>query len=457
MTHPLSSQLVYIVPQSLGAQPIYLDDASRAALVTEISQLSPDENWRVNRLGINVTPAHRLHIVGSGVAQRDVYITHNLQNGTGLVADYRPFRVEVNYTAQDISPTGFTAWGGIDSAVTYGNGGVAATGKARPLATSVTIQGAGDALNEYTPHYSCARVDIGTGYAQTAAPTGRIWLTDWNVHGPVAARPDMLNGQTIFFNNYYNGSPADSPSAAVWLVTKKGAGGSLDSGHSTANTYPIDVGLGIVGDSNAGASAMGWTKAIQIGGFGSGWKESGASYIGTGIDISDHFSYGIRMRTRLAAGTAVAIGVDADAGPVVLGGTASLDANAVLQVLGPNATVAPLILIGHTTFTQSYQVKLRNSAGQVNWGVAGSVNSYLTGTAAGDGVLSAATAGKMLHLGGTTKVITVTQDNKLGLFAVTPIVRQTGGVATADTTWSANEVTMLQTLWDMARNYGLLT
>lgn len=408
-------------------------------------------------VGIGVAPLHKLHIVGTGVSESDVFVTHNIQNGTGLVAGYRPVRIECNYTATDISPTGFTAWGGIESAVTYGNGGVAATGKARSLATAVTIQGAGNVLNEYTPHYSCVRVDIGTGYTQTAVPTGRIWLTDWNVHGPVAARPEMLNGQTIFFNNYYNGSPLDSPSAAVWLVTKKGAGGSQDSGHSTANTYPIDVGLGIVGDSNAGASAMGWTKAIQIGGFGSGWKESGTSYIGTGIDISDHFSYGIRIRTRLAAGTAVAIGVDADAGPVVFGGTASLDANAVLQVLGPNATVAPLVLLGHTTFTQSYQVKLRNSLGQHNWGVAGATNAYITGTAAGDGVLATATSGKMLHLGGTTKVVTVTTDNKLGFFAVTPVLQQTGGVLTAGAVYTANEQSMLEKAYAALRTFGLLS
>ncbi len=45
----------------------------------------------------------------------------------------------------------------------------------------------------------------------------------------------------------------------------------------------------------------------------------------------------------------------------------------------------------------------------------------------------------------------------LSFFNVATVARQTGGAATADLTWSANEVAMLNTLWTAMRNYGLLT
>lgn len=424
-------------------------------MATEYRTPARAGNWRLGRLGIGVEPTNRLHIVGTGAAERDAYITHNLQNGTGLADTYRPVWLECNYTATDLA-TSISAWGGINSTVTYGNGGVAATGKARALATTVTLQGAGNADNEYAAHYAAMRADLGTGYTQTTVPTGRIWLTDWNVHGPLGIQPDMLNGQTIFFNNYYNGSPADSPSAAIWLVTKKGSGGSLDSGHQNADTYPVNVGLGIVGKSNASAAdGIGWTKGIQIGGFGSGWMESGDSQIGTGIEINDYFSNGIKL-TRHASGTGPAIAVAASSGPVIIGATSANQSTTLLEVIGVTTSL-PLALFGSTSGAFNHGIIFRNGAGQMQLFNVGSAGTFLTGAASGDGGIRMTTAAKTFHLGGTTKVVSVTQDNKLGFFAATPVVQQTGGAATADTTWSQNEVDMLNAAYSALRTYGLLS
>ena len=89
----------------------------------------------------------------------------------------------------------------------------------------------------------------------------------------------------MFANNYYNGSPVSGPSGAIWISTGKGLGGGTGGGpHTSANTYPLDVGLGIVGTSYAGSTANGFNKGIQIGGTGSGW-EVPSSKIGTGISL----------------------------------------------------------------------------------------------------------------------------------------------------------------------------
>lgn len=457
MAQPFSSEKVYLAPRSLGAEPVYLDDDSREAIISDLAaQPLTLDILRASRIGIGVEPTNRIHMVSSGVSEKDLYIHHTLANDSGVATTYRPVDVQGAYNATDIATT-LLAWSGIRSGVTFGAGGVAATGKAHNFSADMVIAGCGNADTEYSNYYGAMRYEIGTSYAQTVVPTGRGWFTDWSVHGPIAARPDLLNGITMFYNNYFNGSPADSPAAAMWIVTRKGSGGALDAAHTEANTYPIDVGLGIVGDSNAGASAIGWTKAIQIGGFGSGWKESGSSYIGTGIDIRDFSSYGIHIHDRHASGAGPAIAIASGSGQLLVGAVASLDAAAILQVIGPAASTSPLVFFGNTAGSFSYQVKLRNSVGQHNWAVAGGAGNYLTGTAAGDAVLTTTTAGKMLHLGGTTKVVTVTTDNKLGFFAVAPVVQQTGGAATADTTWSANEVTMLQVAYDCLRALGLLS
>jgi hypothetical protein len=399
------------------------------------------DDWRFGRLGVGVAPTNRFHMVATGAAEKDVYIHHTLGDGTGLASTYRPFDMQCAHNATDIDTTTLS-WSGIRSGVTFGSGGIASTGKAHNFSADMVIAGCGDANTEYSNYYGAMRYDLGTGYDQTAVPTGRGWFTDWSIHGPVAARPDMLNGITMFYNNYYNGSPADSPAAAMWIVTRKGSGGALDATHTTANTYPIDVGLGIVGDSNSGASTIGWTKAIQIGGFGSGWKESGSSYIGTGIDLSEFATYGIYIHDRHASGTGPAIAVGAGAGAVVVGSNATADATALFQVLGPNSAMSPLVFLGSTANTQSYQIKLRNAAGQHNWAVAGGAGNYLTGSASGDAVLTTTTSGKALHLGGTTKVITVTSANTLGFFAATPIAQAV--LATGSTTDQV--ITALQNL-----------
>lgn len=406
-------------------------------------------------IGIGVTPAHKLHMVTSGAAVKDIYIDHTLANGTGLATTYRPVDVQANISATDLA-AGTLIWSGIRSGITFGDD-VASVGTAHSITADFVVEGAGNADNEYTPLFAALRYDIGTGFTQTAGPTGRGWLADLNVHGSIAAQPDMLNGLTVFYNNYYNGSPADSPAGGIWLVTRKGQGGGKTATHAAANTYPIDVGLGIVGDSNAGASAVGWTKAIQIGGFGSGWKESGSSYIGTGIDISEFATFGIHIHDRLAGQTGPAIAVASTAGSVLIGGIAALASTAKLEVIGPGAATDPLFLLGNTSGAHNYSFRFRNGSGSLNYFVAGASNFYITGVAAGDGGIAVSTSGKMFHLGGTTKVITVTAANTLGFFAATPVAQQTGGAATADTTWSQNEVDMLNSVWTALRAYGLLT
>jgi len=57
----------------------------------------------------------------------------------------------------------------------------------------------------------------------------------------------------------------------------------------------------------------------------------------------------------------------------------------------------------------------------------------------------------------TTDMYRITADKKMAWFNATPVIRQTGGALTAGATYTTNERDMINALWLMARNYGLLT
>lgn len=164
-------------------------------MATEYRTPARAGNQRLGRLGIGVEPTNRLHIVATGAAQKDIYIDHSIDNGTGLASTYRPVDVDLFHRATDLA-AGDLVWSGIRSGVNFGHGAVAARGTVHSFTADMIISGAGHADNEYAPLYAGMRFDIGTGFTQTAVPTGRGWLMDLNVHGPIAAKPDLLNGIT---------------------------------------------------------------------------------------------------------------------------------------------------------------------------------------------------------------------------------------------------------------------
>jgi len=61
---------------------------------------------------------------------------------------------------------------------------------------------------------------------------------------------------------------------------------------------------------------------------------------------------------------------------------------------------------------------------------------------------------KLIGTNGLKLGTTVTQ--KIGFFGATPVVAQAGAAGTADATYSANEVTMINNMYTAMRNYGLL-
>ena len=264
-------------------------------------------------IGVNHAPTTAGPLINLYSSQKTQgFYQYHYQNSDPGIADgdtFFPFLLSTNTGATAQTPNTLLS-GGLTSTLSFGNGGAAVpvvgTGHAASLSTVVT--GNGHAASEHAAIFGTLRYDIGTGFTQTNGPSGRGWFTDYNLHGPIGVQPNLLNGISMFANNYYNGSPISGPAGAVWISTGKGLGGGTGGGpHTSANTYPMDVGLGIVGTSYAGSTGNGFNKAIQIGGSGSGW-EIASSQTGTGVYFQGDVNTGVDFSNATIAGSAIKIG-----------------------------------------------------------------------------------------------------------------------------------------------------
>lgn len=223
-------------------------------------------------------------------------ITENITSAGAGSANYPPLKVAATYLATDPASPFNLAYLGIYSALAVGSAGTAAVGTTQAVTATIDVVNSGNVQNEQAVYMGWLRYDTGT--------VGRAWFCDFSVQGPVNTQPNKLDGITMFVNNYYNGSPSASPAAGLWVVTLPGGGAGGLAEHSAATTYPLDVGIGIVGFGGTGAaSTNGYTIGLQVGGRGSGWMGTGArSKVATGISIQDLTATGISFSNAQASG-----------------------------------------------------------------------------------------------------------------------------------------------------------
>lgn len=237
-----------------------------------------------------------------------------IANGSSITGTQRPYNFDVAVTATDLAAATSVS-SGLRGGFEFGVGGVASVGTLSAGTFDGVVSGNGHADNEHCLIGGVLRYDIGTGYTQAAGPSGRAWVRDLTLLGPIAVQPDMLSGINMFINNYYNGSPIDGDAIAISIATKAGSGGGSDALHSAAATYPVDVGLAVTGI--ASSSAKGFTTGIRVGGTSPSWATT--SRIGTGVQILDFDTYGINISGVYTGTTPYAIVVANSAWYVGLG------------------------------------------------------------------------------------------------------------------------------------------
>lgn len=195
--------------------------------------------------------------------------------------------------------------------VQQGSPTVDANGTIIALSGTVDVQGSGNSDNEYAGLFCVVR--LGT----TAKPvTGRAWVADTGVHGPIGQQADLLSGITGFLNNYHPSSPKQGPAVSFTAVTKPGAGPAAHgAGHDTAATYPADYGFAVVGHSSG--SNIGWRVGFRAGGAASGWMTpQETSLLGKGAEFTDYTQAGLHVHSPATPDAPAAI-LD---GPVIVQG-----------------------------------------------------------------------------------------------------------------------------------------
>jgi hypothetical protein len=272
-------------------------------------------------------------------------VSATLPNGSGLVTTYRPFYLLGTVTETDIANPLQLVWAGISSGVDIGGVGAAAVvGTAHAATFDTVIKGCGDADNECAALYSQLAVDIGTGFTQTSGPCPGLWMADMKLAGPIAVQPNLFVGISLITNNHYNGNPTNGPSAGQVIVTQQGSVGSAT--HFAANTYPVQIGLGIMGAATHG-NGQGFNTALRIGGTGGPWNIA-ASRFGTGIEVKDWESYGVYVSGRYAGASGYPLVVAPNIGNVGIG---TLTPAALLHIVNATQASGPGILVGITQTT----------------------------------------------------------------------------------------------------------
>jgi hypothetical protein len=181
------------------------------------------------------------------------------------------------------------------SEILYGDAETSPLGTAVGIASVITVSASGHASNEHCPYFGWLRYDA-------AETPGRAWFADFSVHGAIDVQQSALNGITMFTNNYYDGSPADTPSGALWIVTAPGIGGGINGGepadHVNSPTFAMDVGIGVIGNSYG--NNRGFTTGVRIGGSGSGWGSATQpiSRFATGLEVRDFDTIGVHISGR---------------------------------------------------------------------------------------------------------------------------------------------------------------
>ena len=219
-------------------------------------------------------------------------VTDNLSDTTPNYTSYR-FNVTYNGT---VSPATTLVNLGLASRLVYGNL-TPATGTQHNITTTADVIGSGSAINEIASLM---------GWMRFTTPA-RAWFTDWSLHGAIAQQQEQLNGVTMFVNNYFNGNPANNPSAAFIAVSSEGKGGGGETAWNLAQTYSVNIGFAVAGHAgNPGVATLrrGFDTAFKAGGQASGWMApTEQSWIGIGFQVDDYDTAGFVLGQPRATGT----------------------------------------------------------------------------------------------------------------------------------------------------------
>lgn len=204
------------------------------------------------------------------------------------------------------------------------------------------------------------------------------------------------------------------------------------------------VGISITASADTGSTQIG--AGITLGRAGPqmdvGLNVPSFSTIGDGLGpcktavVQDN---GMSLWSMLVKGSHAnaGIAIDDQAGALIIGQTTRTGSmgGALLVVRDSvGSSVNPLVWYGsQSSPTKAHAIRFGNDQSDTYIFVAGAAGNWLAGTAIGDSGIVVRTTGKAFHIGGQnsgsrSRVVTVTEDGKLGFFAATPVAKQAATV-----------------------------
>lgn len=193
----------------------------------------------------------------------------------------------------------------------------------------------------------------------------------------------------------------------------KNSSGASDSYVANAPSKSMGIWLNAssAGEANSACGVQigkGFSRRFDV---GLGFNEGAITTATIRDDTESTIGLDIRKPHSVAA-----IKVASEAGAVVIGAsTLSGESPPQLLEVASGATTRSPALKLSATSTASQQLQLNNPAGNFNIGQAGAAGAYITGTAAGDGVIT--TGAKVVHIGQGTGRASLRVSNNVALGA----------------------------------------
>ncbi len=259
---------------------------------------------------------------------------------------------------------------GVDCHLQYGDVGVPAIGTTEAFSAWTNVVDCNDTGSEQGLYVGFLRYEEST----RAAPHGRAWLTDLNLHTRIGRQMQGIPGASIYANKYDSAAPAggNGSSSAMSIGCGQGGGGGGSSAHYASTTYPMQSAIHIYGRSgplgaSAASATAGWTRAIMIGNAGAAshlWSQ--LTKIDTGIWITDYTNRAIHIQQPHSSATAAfAIVADAGAGIIVANGGLSAPSKASAPVDGDyGANARNGLLVVDSTANERFWYR---AAGRWHW------------------------------------------------------------------------------------------
>lgn len=302
----------------------------------------------------------------------------------------------------------------------------------------MAVSGIGGTGNKWTNEANAALVVLakgqGSGSAGDKMQTNAVFAYaradgagTWDAVGVQAIGRVMGSSTQIGTGAYLEGRKDVAAGKVVAVEVRSAnydtAGTATDDDYNNAGASNM-VGLWITAASDtAGGALAKHGAAIQIGRVGTAQWGVGLGFVSGATADADVRSDSSATTSLYIDGTHThALAVDAGAGAVVVGSLTLAAAASLLEVQS-TAAKDPLVLFGNQSANASQRIRFQCLSSQSEWFIAGSSNAVITGTAAADQGIKITGSGKAFHIGGTTKIITVTAADTMGFYGSTPVAK----------------------------------